>query len=101
MQRYALKSLFLKLEKLYSVTLITLLTSVTIEITQLLIGRVFDVDDLLLNLIGGIVGFLLYELVHKLRIKLPNFLKKDYIYNIIMILLMILVGFYVVKVVFA
>ena len=94
-------SYFLKLEKLYSVTLITLLTSVTIEITQLLIGRVFDVDDLLLNLIGGIVGFLLYELVHKLRIKLPNFLKKDYIYNIIMILLMILVGFYVVKVVFA
>lgn len=94
-------SYFLKLEKLYSVTLITLLTSITIEITQLLIGRVFDVDDLLLNLIGGIVGFLLYELVHKLRIKLPNFLKKDYIYNIIMILLIILVGFYVVKVVFA
>lgn len=94
-------SYFLKLEKMYSITLITLLTSVTIEITQLLIGRVFDVDDLLLNLIGGIVGFLLYELVHKLRIKLPNFLKKDYIYNIIMILLMILVGFYVVKVVFA
>lgn len=94
-------SYFLKLEKMYSITLITILTSVTIEITQLLIGRVFDVDDLLLNLIGGIVGFLLYELVHKLRIKLPNFLKKDYIYNIIMILLMILVGFYVVKVVFA
>ena len=94
-------SYFLKLEKLYSVTLITLLTSITIEVTQLLIGRVFDVDDLLLNLIGGIVGFLLYELVHKLRIKLPNFLKKDYIYNIIMILLIILVGFYVVKVVFA
>jgi glycopeptide antibiotics resistance protein len=94
-------SYFLKLEKLYSVTLITLITSITIEITQLLIGRVFDVDDLLLNLIGGIVGFLLYELVHKLRIKLPNFLKKDYIYNIIMILLIILVGFYVVKVVFA
>ena len=94
-------SYFLKLEKLYSVTLITLLTSVTIEVTQLLIGRVFDVDDLLLNLIGGIVGFLLYELVHKLRIKLPNFLKKDYIYNIIMILLIIVFGFYVVKVVFA
>ena len=94
-------SYFLKLEKLYSVTLITLLTSITIEVTQLLIGRVFDVDDLLLNLIGGIVGFLLYELVHKLRIKLPNFLKKDYIYNIIMILLIIVFGFYVVKVVFA
>ena len=94
-------SYFLKLEKVYSITLITLLTSFTIEITQLVIGRVFDVDDLLLNLIGGIVGYLLYELIHKVRIKLPNFLKKDYIYNIIMVLLIIAVGFYVVKVVFA
>ena len=94
-------SYFLKLEKLYGITLITLLTSVTIEVTQLLIGRVFDVDDLLLNLIGGVVGFLIYKLIHNVRIKLPNFLKKDYIYNIIMILLIVLVGFYVVKVVFA
>ncbi len=94
-------SYFLKLEKVYSITLITLLTSITIEITQLLIGRVFDVDDLLLNLVGGIFGYLLYELIHKVRIKLPNFLKKDYIYNIIMILLIIAFGFYVVKVVFA
>ena len=94
-------SYFLKLEKVYSITLITLLTSITIEITQLLIGRVFDVDDLLLNLVGGVFGYLLYELIHKVRIKLPNFLKKDYIYNIIMILLIIAFGFYVVKVVFA
>lgn len=94
-------SYFLKLEKLHGITLITLLTSVTIEVTQLLIGRVFDVDDLLLNLVGGIVGFLIYQLIHNMRIKLPNFLKKDYIYNIIMILLIVLVGFYVVKVVFA
>ena len=94
-------SYFLKLEKVYSITLITLLTSITIEITQLLIGRVFDVDDLLLNLVGGVFGYLLYEVIHKVRIKLPNFLKKDYIYNIIMVLLIIAVGFYVVKVVFA
>ena len=94
-------SYFLKLEKVYGITLITLLTSITIEITQLLIGRVFDVDDLLLNLVGGVFGYLLYEVIHKVRIKLPNFLKKDYIYNIIMILLIIAFGFYVVKVVFA
>ena len=94
-------SYFLKLEKVYGITLITLLTSITIEVTQLLIGRVFDVDDLLLNLVGGVFGYLLYEVIHKVRIKLPNFLKKDYIYNIKMILLIIVFGFYVVKVVFA
>src|SRR5574344_599358 len=58
-------SYFLKLKKLYSISLLTLLTSITIEVTQLLIGRVFDVDDILLNLCGGIVGFIIYYIIHK------------------------------------
>ena len=33
-------------------------TSLAIEIVQMCIGRVFDVDDILLNLIGGFCGFL-------------------------------------------
>lgn len=92
-------SYFLKLEKAYSITFFTVITSVTIEITQLLIGRVFDVDDLILNFIGGIIGFGIYRLIHNIKDKLPSFLKKDYIYNIIMMLLFGLMIFYVVKVV--
>ncbi len=92
-------SYFLKLEKVYSITFFTVITSFTIEITQLLIGRVFDVDDLILNLIGGIVGFIIYRIIHNIKDKLPSFLKKDYIYNIIMMLLFGLMIFYVVKVV--
>ena len=80
-------SYFLKLEKIYSITFFTVITSVTIEVTQLLIGRVFDIDDLLLNLIGGIIGFGIYRLIHNIKDSLPSFLKKDYIYNIIMMLL--------------
>ena len=87
-------SYFLKIDKISIISILTLLTSVTIEETQLIIGRVFDVDDLILNLIGGIIGFILYNIVHKLRISLPNFLKKDYIYNIIMILLIAGLIFY-------
>lgn len=92
-------SYFLKLEKIYSITFFTVITSVTIEVTQLLIGRVFDIDDLLLNLIGGIVGFGIYRLIHNIKDSLPSFLKKDYIYNIIMMLLFGLMIFYIVKVV--
>ena len=92
-------SYFLKLEKVYSITFFTVITSFTIEITQLLIGRVFDVDDLILNLIGGIVGFIIYRIIHNIKDKLPSFLKKDYIYNIIMMLLFGLMIFYIVKVV--
>ena len=92
-------SYFLKLEKIYSITFFTVITSVTIEVTQLLIGRVFDIDDLLLNLIGGIIGFGIYRLIHNIKDSLPSFLKKDYIYNIIMMLLFGLMIFYIVKVV--
>lgn len=37
--------------------------SVTVETTQLLIGRVFDIDDIILNIIGGIVGYGIYRLI--------------------------------------
>ncbi len=45
------------------------IVSLFIEITQI-ISRVgsFDVDDLLLNTIGGIVGYLLYQMVQRYRI---------------------------------
>ncbi|MBR1377223.1 MAG: VanZ family protein [Bacilli bacterium] len=92
-------SYFLKLKKIYFINVLTIITSVTIEITQLLIGRVFDVDDLLLNLVGGIAGYLIYKLIKKINDKLPNFLKKTYIYNIIMMLLVGGLIFYIVKVV--
>lgn len=44
--------------------------SLCIETTQLVfkVGS-FDVDDLLLNTIGGILGFITYKLVQKVRIR--------------------------------
>ena len=78
-------SYFLKLKKPYSILLLSLLISSTIETTQLLIGRVFDVDDIILNVVGGVVGFAVYKLFSILKEHLPAFLKKDMIYNIIML----------------
>lgn len=92
-------SYFLKLEHISSAFLMTLLTSFTIEITQLIIGRVFDVDDIFLNLCGGIIGFIIVISIRKIKSKLPLFLKKQMIYNIIMIILVALAGTYLIHIV--
>lgn len=87
-------SYFLKLKKPFTAILLTILVSFTIELTQLVIGRVFDIDDILLNIIGGFIGFILFIACDKLKTKLPNLLQKTYIYNIIMILILIFISLY-------
>jgi len=88
-------SYFLKINKKRYIIFFSLITSCTIEITQLIIGRVFDVDDILLNVIGGLIGYLLYKLIEKIRNKLPNFLKNDVFYNIFVIIIVGLICNYI------
>lgn len=83
-------SYFLKLQKPFSIFILTLITSITIETTQLVIGRVFDVDDILLNVIGGILGFYLYKTLDKIKSNLPDYLKKEWIYTIIFIFIILI-----------
>ena len=56
--------------KWYNASLLGFLLSLCIETIQLVfkVGS-FDVDDLFLNTIGGILGFLLYKIVQKIRIR--------------------------------
>lgn len=61
--------------------------SLSIELTQLVIGRVFDVDDILLNIIGTLLGFICYNLIKKINNRLPNFMKSDIFLNIVSVLL--------------
>lgn len=86
-------SYFLKLKKIYSVFILTLLTSITIETTQLLIGRVFDIDDIFLNIIGGLFGYFIFKIIYKIK-----FLKKESIYNIIISVVLILIILYLLGV---
>ena len=59
-------SYYLKLDKKGLVFFITLVISIIIESIQLKIGRAFDIDDILLNMIGGILGYYLYRLIDKM-----------------------------------
>ncbi len=85
---------FLKLEKLRSEVILSVITSATIEVTQLCIGRVFDIDDIVLNILGGICGFYICYILTKLQAKLPPILKNEIFYNIIIVLILIGISFY-------
>ena len=62
----------------YNAFLVGFSLSLCIEMTQLVfkVGS-FDVDDLFLNTIGGILGFLLYKIVQKIRIRRNLRARKD------------------------
>ena len=77
---------YLKLEKPDFAVILTLIVSSCIETIQLVIGRVFDIDDIILNLMGGIIGAYIYTVHYKIEIILPSFLKKDWFYNIIILI---------------
>lgn len=59
-------SFYLKLEKKRFVLFLTMLVSFVIEFIQLNIGRAFDVDDIILNVVGGFIGYLIYRILDKL-----------------------------------
>lgn len=79
----------LKNKKIIVAMFITLITSSSIEIIQMNIGRSFDIDDIILNLIGGIIGYLIYKLLFVIKDVLPEWLKKEWIYNILWILILV------------
>ena len=87
-------SYHLKLKKPLSAFLLLLLVSASNETTQLLIGRVFDIDDITLNVIGGMLGFLIYKLIDLINDHLPPVLKNPIVYNIIILLCTALMALY-------
>lgn len=82
-------SSILKNKRLFISMLITVITSTSIEVIQMNIGRSFDIDDIILNLSGGIIGYFIYKFIDYIGDKVPLCLKKEWIYNILWIILII------------
>ena len=82
-------SYYLKSKKLTLPLCLTILTSVSIETVQLIIGRVFDVDDIILNMLGGTIGFCVYHIIDLFGGKFPKILKNEWFLNILSILLLV------------
>ena len=68
-------SYYLKLERKSFIFFLALIVSIVIELIQLRIGRAFDIDDILLNIVGSMIGYFLYRLIDKLFGKLSDTLK--------------------------
>ena len=81
-------------KSLYQIFVISFVTSLTVEILQVKLGRSFDVDDILLNVIGGMVGYFLYVALNAIRTHLPKILQKDFIYNTICLIILVVIVLY-------
>jgi len=87
-------SYYLNNKKLWPTALLTIIVSFTIETVQLKIGRTFDVDDIILNTCGGIIGGFIYSLSENVSNKLPKVLKTEGFINFIVIITIILLIIY-------
>lgn len=93
-------SLYVKLEKPLHAICLVLFASITVETTQLMIGRVFDIDDIILNLIGGFIGYGIYRLIDTIGDSLPKIFKSNWFLNIMSILLVLIFVGYIWMVMF-
>lgn len=78
-------SRYCKIKDFLTIFLVTLLSSGVIETVQYFIGRCFDIDDIILNVVGGVFGFLLYIALSAINKHLPKVLQKDWFYNLLCI----------------
>lgn len=90
---------YVKASKVSHILLISFLCSLTVELVQLKIGRSFDIDDVILNVTGSVIGFLLFIGLTAIKKHLPRFFQTDLFYNILCILLLLSAIFYFAKII--
>lgn len=93
---------YANIKGLGTITLVSLLSSLTIESVQHYIGRSFDIDDIILNVIGGVCGYVIFLITKKLLRKYPDALKNNLLLNLlgvitIMVLVVIILNLYGVR----
>lgn len=82
-------SYFVKARKIKHVVIPTFIVSLSAELIQYQIGRAFDVDDILLNTMGALIGFMIFISLREIKSKLPDVLKRNWFYNTLSILMLI------------
>lgn len=67
-------TLYVKSKGVFPIAILSFIVSCSIEFAQSVIGRTADIDDVILNTIGGILGYFIFKLGNKLLLKLPKFM---------------------------
>lgn len=81
----------LKAKKTTHIIIISTIISLTAELIQYKIGRAFDIDDVLLNVTGAIIGYFGYTIIQQIKHKLPNALQNNIFYNMLAILVILII----------
>ena len=89
-------ALYVDIKKGRSAFFLVLLASIAIEFTQLGIGRVFDVDDIILNVLGGMIGFYIFRILDKISDHLPKVFKSKLALDILSVLVFGVIITYVI-----
>ena len=90
-------SSYIKASKVSHILIVSVTTSLVVEFVQKYIGRSFDIDDVLLNVTGAIIGFLLFIGLTAIKKRLPKFMRSDLFYNIICLIIGVIAVIYYLK----
>ena len=82
-------SYYCKLNKFYLNLLVVFITSLAVETIQSIIGRSFDIDDIILNLIGGYIGYLFYIISNKFLKFYSVKIKNNILLNVILLIIIL------------
>ena len=80
---------YLKAKKTVHILFISILISLTAELIQYKIGRAFDVDDIILNVLGSVIGFMIYISIQAIKNHLPRVLQANWFYNVLSVIFFI------------
>ena len=88
-------STYIKPKRILTILIVSVITSATVESVQLCIGRSFDIDDIILNSLGAIIGFLLYVALNAIKKYLPGIFA--IIYNILCLIILAIMVLYLLS----
>ena len=82
---------YVKNDKVYQTLFLSILVSCSIEFAQSVIGRTADIDDVILNTIGGIIGYIIFKFGGKLVDKLPRFMKSQVFLDVLCLVIILFI----------
>ncbi len=86
---------YVKSKNIFPALIISAIVSTTVEVIQLKIGRSFDIDDIILNVLGGIVGYLVYIAWEAIKSHLPRIFRSDGLYNFLALIVIVIIIWYI------
>lgn len=88
---------YVKNDKVYQTLFLSILVSCSIEFAQSVIGRTADIDDVILNTIGGILGYIIFKFGGKLVDKLPKFMKSQVFLDVLCLVIILFIIYLAIR----